>query len=346
MDLFSNKKKIFFSLFGVLFFLIIIEIFSFILLNIFSSEYKSKEKFNVREFNELVNDDRFFTMKKEISLNFKSGDKKFSIITDKYGFRINNLKKKRYDDSKKDKFIFIGDSVPFGWGVNAEFSLPEKFNLYNQNFNIINAAIPSYSLSQAIVRFEKEIIKLENIKYVYLQIFDPAITYSILGNKWKKNINWANLFIERKKSCLIFNNSFLYKSYFINVIQKFYNRIGCKFKFNDESNKYFSDVIKSELSKITIITKNMDIKLIIAPVNPPISTLNKHNAQLKNSINIINDILRNNQDKYGYIFFDTRNILLQNENENFIDKCCHLSNLGADKVAKELNKIINKLTYE
>ena len=96
MDLFSNKKKIFFSLFGVLLFLIIIEIFSFILLNIISSEYKSKEKFNVREFNELVNDDRFFTMKKERSLNFKFGDKKFTIITDKYGFRINNLKKKKY----------------------------------------------------------------------------------------------------------------------------------------------------------------------------------------------------------------------------------------------------------
>ena len=95
-----------------------------------------------------------------------------------------------------------------------------------------------------------------------------------------------------------------------------------------------------------MITKNMDIKLIIAPVNPPISTLNKHNDQLKNSINIINDILKNNQDKFGYIFFDIRNILLKNENENFIDECCHLSNLGADKVASELNKIINTLTYE
>ena len=64
------------------------------------------------------------------------------------------------------------------------------------------------------------------------------------------------------------------------------------------------------------------------------------------SFNIINDILKNNQDKYGYIFFDTRNILLQNENENFIDECFHLSNLGVDKVASELNKIINTLTYE
>ena len=109
MDLFSNKKKIFFSLFGVLLFLIIIEIFSFILLNIFSSEYKSKEKFNVREFNELVNDDRFFTMKKEISLNFKSGDKKFSIITDKYGFRINNLKKKRYNENFIDKCCHLSN---------------------------------------------------------------------------------------------------------------------------------------------------------------------------------------------------------------------------------------------
>ena len=70
----------------LLFFLIIIKIISFTLLNIFSIEHKSKEKYNVREFNELVTDDRFFTMKKEISLNFKSVDKKFTIINDKYGY--------------------------------------------------------------------------------------------------------------------------------------------------------------------------------------------------------------------------------------------------------------------
>jgi len=166
---------------------------------------KQHDIFNIREFTELVEDDRLVTNKKNyacfvsrnrVYMNVPRKDAKnvWQVETDPNGFRsgIN----KYYTD--KDNIVFIGDSVPFGWGVNGNKSVPSQlYSIIETNpsatdYGVINAAIPSYSLYQAINRYKQEIHGKYPVKYVILQALDPAPQFVMWGKKWNKQICWAS----------------------------------------------------------------------------------------------------------------------------------------------------------
>ena len=99
------------------------EVISYILL-----KFDSTELFQIRNFTEKTNDKRIFTLRKNFSKNI---NKQWSVISSNERLRIS-----KYDDKTSnylsesnldEKILFNGDSVPFGWGVNAEESLPYFF---------------------------------------------------------------------------------------------------------------------------------------------------------------------------------------------------------------------------
>ena len=128
---------------AIIFFIFLLEIVAYSL-----SKFDNTEMFNIRSFTEKTNDKRLYTLKKNFFSNETELDgtntKDWEIYTSENGFRIGKNDKIKL---KKDKFIFIGDSVPFGWGLNHDQTLPFFFQKMNQELTVLNGAIPSYSLT-------------------------------------------------------------------------------------------------------------------------------------------------------------------------------------------------------
>jgi len=173
--------------------IIIITTLSLELISYIFLKFDSTELFQIRNFTEKTNDKRIFTLKKNFSENI---NKKWSVISSNERLRIS-----KYDDKTSnylsesnldEKILFLGDSVPFGWGVNVEESFPYLFQKYNKDLAVLNAALPSYSLAQAVERYEKEFKNLKNLKFIFLQIYDPVTQYGLLGTNWDVDDNWGN----------------------------------------------------------------------------------------------------------------------------------------------------------
>ena len=135
-------------------FLIIFSIFLIESVAIGLSFFDNTEMFNIRLFTEKTGDDRLYTLKKNFFSKETEIDgikkKDWEIYTSEDRFRIGKNSK---INMKKDKFIFIGDSVPFGWGLNYNETLPFFFQEINSDLTVLNGAIPSYSLNQSVERF-------------------------------------------------------------------------------------------------------------------------------------------------------------------------------------------------
>ena len=113
------KKTLIFSIYLIF----LLEAISYVLI-----KFDNTDMFIINSFTEKTNDKRIYTLKK----NYFSietvidgiNDKKWKIFTSNDGFRI----EKNYTiDLTKEKFLFIGDSVPFGWGVNYNETVPYFF---------------------------------------------------------------------------------------------------------------------------------------------------------------------------------------------------------------------------
>ena len=148
--------------------------------------WSASEVFNYRDFTYLTNDERYVSIKP----NFMTDRNGWKILTDNYGFRIGKQK-----PSQISNIVFLGDSVPFGWGVDSEDSVPGILHeiLLNKGIDvgIINAAVPAYSLDQSVQRYQKEIVNKFPSNVIILQIYDPVNQFTMLGREWNVSINWT-----------------------------------------------------------------------------------------------------------------------------------------------------------
>jgi hypothetical protein len=317
--------------------------------------------FNIRPFTEFVEDDRLVTNKK----NFSTKIYGWEVKTDAYGFRVgtNEYSKKNFN------IIFLGDSVPFGWGGSGEQNVPSKFyNLikdkYSTKYGVINAAIPSYSLYQAIMRYRYEIYGKFPVKYVILQIYDPATQFVIWGKNWNEKICFTS-----KNTLLFFKDiansrcrlqyflcrySFIYRSIStvlmkVDLEQKQIS-MQCSMSPLDITDKrsfdYFEERNIFILEEFHALLKKNNISLIILPVNPtkPFQSyrrdeIEKLDPDMKSeliAVNKLNEILYKFASSHkGVYYFD---IIGYFENIGrdgmFVDSCCHLSEKGAQKQAE------------
>ena len=306
---------------------------------------KKIENFNVWDFTERVADERFITLKK----NFKwkaNETASWSVETNNMRVRV-PPKWDRNKMSSEGVFLFIGDSVPFGWGNSAEDTVPSILSRKLPSLEFVNGAIPSYSLFQATKRFEYEFKQIANIKYIYLQIYDPVSQYALNGSNWEESDNWYTFSDKQFNGCK-FSESAIFKwvynkSNFVYLLNRIYRenvRCWVYSPPNQNSDLRLENHIRNSLD---LLKKNApkDAEIIVAPVTPSPTGLLKYNEDYKHSIRMVNGALKNVSNDLGFKFMNTQELL--NRQEYFIDECCHLSKKGAEKVAKE---ILNNLPKE
>lgn len=149
---------------------------------------RAREHFQIRGFARRVDDDRVFTAIPGFS---GGGGNGWDIAFDEAGFRRTVAAA-----GGSARVVFIGDSVPFGWGVGDAQSVPSWFAALTSGMHlpvgeVINAALPSYSLHQAISRYDIEVAPKVNAGLVVLQIYDPATQFSLFGREWRPEDNWS-----------------------------------------------------------------------------------------------------------------------------------------------------------
>lgn len=355
-----RKKKIIFLIISFFLATFVVEIFGhlFYRLNkgVFLWQISKNNIFNIRPFTELVNDERFVTNKKDFYYVYNNA---WKVETDSNRFRVGN---NRYFKNK-DNFVFLGDSVPFGWGINGEQSVPSQFySLVNSKFpfqyGVINAAIPSYSLYQAIKRYEYELHGKFPVKYIILQIYDPVAQFLIWGRKWNKQMCWtskdsmivARDITKQRKPRLFFLHKYSSIYHAINVLNKKLKRKqeqASLLDINDtEAFSFFEQENFSVLENFYNLLKEEEITLIILPVNPThgISiektkiTSNSGAQEEKEAMVIaeLNRILEKFASLHKNVyFFDLVPYFDKIGREGlFIDDCCHLSEKGAQQEAE------------
>lgn len=292
------------------------------------------ENFQVRSFTRLVADARHVTTVPNFSDPKYGG---FGISTDAYGFR------RGAQTSNPDcpSVVFIGDSVPFGWGSSDLASMPSKVFEHLQKTNdprcVINAAIPSYSLFQAVARFEREILGKFKINALYLQIYDPATQFVRFGAQWRPDIDFttepavaqgyiASIAIVRGAL-----RRFEMLSYFNTIDQHSIDR--------------YRREIRRELEHLhdTVVQANVK-QLIVAPVTVPSGGYQQMPEEYRIAIEAINDELSEFAGRHDDTTFLDTIRLLKNypDGDVFVDKCCHLTERGNDLVAEQLIKLLSR----
>lgn len=337
----GKKNNFKFILITIFFFLFFIESLSFVYLKIFSID---RELFLLENYAEKTSEKKI-TLKKNYIKNIKVNN--WTVITSPIRTRVSSIQERaRFDDFNKnqeEKFIFIGDSIPFGYGVNADKSLPYFFEREN-NFFVINASIPSFSISQSIERFKDEFMNIKNIKFVYLQAIDPINQYIVKGDKWKESDNWTNSKINQLRdktnfidlNIPIYGEPFIYVLFKELILQKTSTLSGSR---NLKSDKRFKKHLEDKINELYEITNDIGATLILTT-----GTRNPKRIVIETEIiadNIFVEVLKNfSENKKNIIYFDSASIVKNLSEEYFIDNCCHLSEKGAKLLSKELTKII------
>ena len=298
-------------------------------------------------FTEITNNN-ILNLKKNVSLK-----EDISIFTDINRLRV---KKENFNHNLNDnsnKIIFLGDSVPFGWDINYEDSIPGNFEKINKKFTVINAAVPSYTFKQSVDKFIEEFKNVKNINYIYISNFNPLDLYLMFGERWDESLNWSNhqkfftedIFFYKYTSLPIWGEISIFKVLRkIHVIKFFEIPENIIYQRNSDTDKKFIKYIINELERLS---KNIHEDTIVI-FTPIVSPLNFYKGNLEDKINnerldLINKV--NNSlklyNKNNFIYFDIIETLNSfNEQDLFLDDCCHITPFSALKIADNLNKLI------
>jgi hypothetical protein len=304
------------------------------------------EGFHVRSFTRLVADARHVTTIPNFSDPKYEG---YGISIDTYGFR-RGTQATRPDCPS---VVFIGDSVPFGWGGSDRASMPSKLFARLQNANnprcVINAAIPSYSLFQAVARFEIEILNKFKIDSVYLQIYDPVSQFVRFGAQWRPDMDWTTepvAFVNPKREYIAS----------IAIVRNALRHFGVLQRSGSE---YFENVkpadrrsldryrleIRGELERLPDLIVKANVKqLIVTPVTVPADAYERLSEGYRIAIEAINDELMQFAARHKDTSFADSIAFLKGYpvTDVFVDDCCHLSERGNDIVAEQLIKILTR----
>jgi hypothetical protein len=338
---------------------VVSQILFFVHKGYFLFQRRPSEVFNVRDFSVVTNDARGFTaIPNYINPNYESWVSWFDsfrfrdwfLSFDSFGFRRG---KQTASSSSQSNVVFIGDSVPFGWGVSDNSSLPSQFFEQLQknslSYGVVNAALPSYALAQAVARYEQEIHGRMAVDTVYLQIYDPASQLAVRGSRWRPDDNWMNYpyvsksFLSRHSAALV-------------IAQGFASRLNINLSGAQSQVEIFdpSDAattgrvhvhVRAELKRLLALSKTDGMRrLIVAPITIPAQSLDGYYSRSRQAaIELVNQDLRDFANSYNndVIFVNTISLLRRYPDADvFIDRCCHLSERGNDIVADYLMTLL------
>lgn len=345
----SSKKKIVF--YGLMLLIIVatVEIASQFIFFVRYGNFVWSDvvRFSVRSFTVRVDDARYVTARPNFSDPFYGG---WGVSLDAWGFRSG-----RYvTDPTCANIVFIGASVPFGWGVPGNASLPSKlFDRLQETGDsrcVINAAIPSYSLFQAVARYEREIHGKIRVDVVFLQIYDPVSQLLLLGSRWNREANWTT---EPK---LAFDSTLPGVRYSAAIVMLLNGLQGLGWKRQDSPIEVFSPSdqatlqrvrgeIRSELERLRdMVRADGGRQLIVGSLAVPSSSRKSpwFSVGRQIAIDAQNDELRRFTASHSdTVYADTADLLSKySDSDVFIDSCCHLSERGNDLVAEYIMRLL------
>jgi hypothetical protein len=290
------------------------------------------ETFHVRSFTRLVADARHVTA----IPNFSSPKRdEWQTSTDSFGFRGGA----QTTNPDCPSVVIVGDSVPFGYGGPDRASMPSKLFEHLQKANdprcVINAAIPSYSLFQAVARFEREIVGKFKTDALYLQIIDPALQFARFGAQWRPDIDWTTeRTVVKQRSDKIAS---------IAIVRDVLRHFEVLKAVDQDSLDRYRLEIRRELERLHDMAVQADVKqLVVAPVTVPASSYRQYPEQVQIAFDAINDEFSKFAGRHqDTTFLDTIKLLRSYPNDEiFLDRCCHLTERGNDVVAEQLTKIL------
>jgi hypothetical protein len=227
--------------------------------------------------------------------------------------------------------------------------LPSQFFAQLQEhslaFGVINAALPSYALAQAVARYDYEIHGRLAVDTVYLQIYDPASQLATRGSRWQPSDNWMNFpyvsksFLSRHSAAAVIVEGVLAR---FNIAVGSANSLMETFDPADAvTTKRVHVHIRGELERLLALSKaDGGRHVVIAPITIPASSRHGHYSRSRlAAIELVNQGLRDFASAYPdeVIFADTISLLRSYpEADVFIDRCCHLSERGNGLVAEYL----------
>jgi hypothetical protein len=325
----------------------------------FLFQRRPSEVFNIRDFTVVTNDARGFTaIPGYVNPNYKSWISGFDafklqdmfISFDAFGFRRG---KQTARSSGQPNIVFIGDSVPFGWGVPDDDSLPSQFfERLQENslaFGVINAALPSYALAQAVARYEHEIHGRLAVDTVYLQIYDPASQLAMRGSRWQPSDNWMNFpyvskpFLSRYSAAAAIVEGFASR---LNINVGGASSLVETFDPHDAATARRVHVhVRAELERLLALSKTDAVRhLVVAPITITAQSLHgRYSPSRLSAIELVNQGLRDFASSHHneVIFAETISLLRSYpEADVFIDRCCHLSERGNGIVADYLMTLL------
>ncbi|MBI1859507.1 MAG: SGNH/GDSL hydrolase family protein [Deltaproteobacteria bacterium] len=297
--------------------------------------------FSIREYTEWVPDERVVTLKKDYGATLGGVGRRWHFSSDSDRFRrIPGAAK----NEKGAAIVFLGDSVPFGYGLDDGESVPAQFwsliKSRGDSRKVINAAIPSYSLLQAVTRLAVEIIPRVAIDTVILQVYDPASQFAALGKAWRPQANWATNSQSWASpwALLAFDFGLKYSALYQAGLRASFkiSQMGTHSpRIDPDAVQYFRDVNVGTLRKLHDLIQQKQGHLLLVSTNPPALLMNSdvvRQSELMAAIRSLNNTLKEFAEEHNGVRFVDMSAHFEQLPDPlglFIDECCHLSPRGS-----------------
>jgi hypothetical protein len=310
-----------------------------------------QEQFALKNLTEPVSDARAFTIRPNFSdPSFHRG---WQVSADAWGFRRGTY----VTDPSRPSVVFIGDSVPFGWGVGDESTMAsrlfDRLQAKGDPRGAVNAAIPSYTLIQTAARYEIQVHGRLKVDSVYLQIYNPVNQLLLRGHSWRPSDTWANVDVIGYEQKPFFLSEYSATSAILeNGAYRFLGDQIAKTIFGppapykevlnpDDSAllDQFRREVRAELERLhEMILADGSHKLVVAPITVRKSAREAYSAARRVAVQALNDELRRFAAAHGDVAYLDAVAVLDKlpEDDVFVDECCHLTRQGNDIIAEQL----------
>jgi hypothetical protein len=298
-----------------------------------------RDEFRVGRYYMIVNDERYVSLRPGARESRDGWD----VEIDEHGFRVGD----NALSNTHPNIAVIGDSVPFGLGIAGRETYPsilqEFLRAKGDLHGVINAAVPAYSLDQAVQRYRYELAGRYDIDVLVLQIYDPAMSFLQLGPDWDVTKSWWNFpgkYRTGRESSMLIYSALWNVIYHVRLLARFE---GEQLDVDDKAaiDRYVGS-IKASLDHLERLAEEGHVRtILLLPVTLQPTIWKTSSDRHRLALTLLNNALRDATQRYANMrFVDTRTLFASDtDGENFID-ACHLSPRGARRVASMLSEAI------
>jgi lysophospholipase L1-like esterase len=257
-----------------------------------------------------------------------------------------------HPDDRRPVLCVIGDSVPFGAGVNDDETFPvhlqRALNERGFAYRVLNAGVPSYNLRQSLDRWRIDVRPRYDCKVIILNAANDVSLIAYYKNAWTPDLTWADI-------------RFGIRGVYLSSIVYFAKSLATS-RAGDINADQLNNIIDTLRHDFLAQLAQIQIPITLLPINVCIYT----NLPIEDSRNAVscraaktyyieygrawgsiiksvNSMLRGVREE-GVYFFDTNTLLDEatGREEKFVD-FVHLSDQGARVIAEYLaNELIER----